>query len=140
MKLNNIIPMLATGNMDETIAFYCDVLGFEVRDKFESGGQTWWSELVRDGHALMFTQHAVDVTASGADKGFAQTTINLYLNEGVEDFHARLKDNGHDVSEMHVAFYGIKQFDLRDPTGYVIVVGQPTDEPPTVVDPAAPPF
>ncbi len=140
MSVKNIIPMLATGDMEETVAFYRDVLGFEVRDKFESGGRTWWCELVRDGQALMFTQHEVDVDAPGARAGFGQTSINLYLDESVEEFHARLKQQGVAVSELHVAFYGVKQFDLRDPTGYTLVIGQPTDEAPTVVEPGGPPF
>ena len=140
MSLKNIIPMLATGDMEETVAFYRDVLGFEVRDKFESGGRIWWCELVRDDQALMFTQHEVDVDAPGARVGFGQTSINLYLDGGVEEFHARLKEQGVAVSELHVAFYGVKQFDLRDPAGYTLVIGQPTGEPPTVVDPGEPPF
>ena len=140
MTLKNIIPMLATGDMDATIAFYVDVLRFEVRDKFESGGSVWWCELMRDGHVVMFTQHEVDVSRDGARAGFEQTTINLYLDAGVEGFHAELTAAGVEVSELHVAFYGIKQFDLRDPTGYTVVVGQPTDEAPTVVDPGSPPF
>ena len=140
MSLKNIIPMLATGDMEETVAFYRDRLGFEVRDKFESGGRCWWCEMVRDGQALMFTQHEVDVDAPGARVGFRQTSINLYVDEGVEEFHARLKEQGVAVSELHVAFYGMKQFDLRDPAGYTLIIGQPTDEPPTVVDPGEPPF
>ena len=140
MPVKNIVPMLATGDMEETIAFYRDLLGFEVRDKFESGGETWWCELVRDGQALMFTQHEVDVDAPGARAGFGQTSINLYVDEGVEEFHEHLKGLGVAVSELHVAFYGVKQFDLRDPAGYTLIVGQPTDEAPTVVDPGAPPF
>ena len=76
----------------------------------------------------------------GARGGFGQTSINLYVDESVEEFHARLKEQGVAVSELHIAFYGVKQFDLRDPTGYMLVIGQPTDEPPTVVDPGAPPF
>ncbi len=140
MPLKNIIPMLATGDMDETVAFYRDVLGFEVRDKFESGGQTHWCEMVRDGQALMFTQHEVDVDAPGARGGFGQTSINLYVDGSVEEFHARLKAQDIAVSELQVAFYGIKQFDLRDPSGYTLVIGQPTDEAPTMVEPGDPPF
>ena len=96
--------------------------------------------MVRDSLALMFTQHEVHVDAPGARVGFEQTSITLYIDESVEDFHARLKQQGVAVSELQVAFYGIKQFDLRDPTGYTLVIGQPTDEPPTLVDPGEPPF
>ncbi len=140
MKIRNVIPMLATGDMEATVRFYRDALGFELRDKFDSGGRTWWCEMMRDGHALMFTQHEVDVDAPGARAGFAQTSINVYLDSGIAEFHARLKNSGYSVSQMRVTFYRMREFDLRDPAGYTVLIGQPTDEDPTVVDPAAPPF
>lgn len=140
MKLRNILPMLATGDMDATISFYSDVLGFELRDKFESGGNIWWCEMMRDDQAIMFTQHETDVTTVGAREGFQQTSINFYLDDGVEALHAELADKGVRVSDLRVTFYRIKEFDLRDPSGYTILIGQPTDEEPTVVDPTEPPF
>lgn len=140
MKIKNIVPMLATGDMDASIAFYRDVLGFEVGDRFESGGTMWWCELARDGQSLMLTQHAVDAAQAGAREGFGQTSINVYLSDGIAALHARLVQRGVAVSDLRVTFYGIKEFDLRDPSGYTLLIGQATDEPPTVVDEHAPPF
>lgn len=140
MQVNNIIPMLATSDMDASVDFYCDILGFEVRDKFESGGTTWWCELVNNGHALMITQHEVDAKALSDRERNAQTSVNLYVDSGIEDLHARLKARGVAVSDLRVTFYRIKEFDLNDPTGYTILIGQPTDETPTVVEREEPPF
>ncbi len=140
MKIRNIIPMLATGDMEASVRFYRDTLGFEVRDRFESGGRTWWCEMMRDGAVLMFTQHEVDVQSPGARAGFGQTSINIYLDDGVEALHARLQRAGYDVSDLRVTFYRIKEFDLRDPSGYTLLIGQPSDEAPTVIDASAPPF
>lgn len=140
MRFKSVIPMLATNDMAETIRFYTEALGFEVRDKFESGGTTWWCEMVHDCSALMFTQHEVDVDKPGAREGFAQTSINFYVDRGIEDLHARLKEQGHTVSDVRVTFYGVKEFDLKDPSGYTLLIGQATDEPPTVEDPGEPPF
>ena len=132
--------MLATGDMEATVRFYRDTLGFELRDRFESGGRTWWCEMMRDGHVLMFTAHEVDVDMPGARHGFRQTSINIYLDSGIENLHARLAQGGYAVSDMRVTFYRIREFDLTDPTGYTVLIGQPTDEAPTVFEPTAPPF
>ena len=140
MKIQSIVPMLATGEIEESIRFYRDVLGFELRDKFESGGRLWWCEIARDGRSIMLTQHEVDVHAPGARSGFAQTSINVYLSEGVETLHERLVGEGRAVSELRVTFYGMKEFDLKDPSGYSVLIGEATSEPPTVVDENAPPF
>ena len=139
MKIRNIVPMLATGDMEATVRFYRGALGFELRDKFESGGHTWWCEMMRDGHAVMFTQHAVNVDVPGAREGFAQTSVNVYLDSGIEDLHARLKREGYPVSELRVTFYRMREFDLPDPSGYTVLVGQPTDDEPTVAHDSTPP-
>ncbi len=140
MKIKNIVPMLATEDMEASIRFYSETLGFELRDKFESGGRLWWCELSRDGQSIMLTQHEVDVRKAGAREGFAQTAINVYLNSGVEALHERLTGEGRAVSELRVTFYGMKEFDMRDPSGYTVLVGQETGDPPTVIDASAPPF
>ncbi len=140
MKLKNIVPMLATGDMEASIRFYRETLGFDVADRFESGGKTWWCELARDGQALMLTQHEVDVAKSGAKESFAQTSINVYLLSGIETLHERMKKDGRHVSDLRVTFYGMKEFDLRDPSGYTLLIGQATNEAPTVIDENAPPF
>lgn len=140
MKIKNIVPMLATGDMEASIRFYGETLGFELRDKFESGGRLWWCELSRDGQSLMLTQHEVDAGKAGAREGFAQTSINVYLGEGIEALHERLENERRAVSELRVTFYGMKEFDLKDPAGYTVLIGQATSDPPTVVDEAAPPF
>ncbi len=140
MKIKNIVPMLATGDMEASIRFYRETLGFEVRDRFTSGGKTWWCELARDGQTLMLTQHEVDVAKAGAREGFAQTSINVYLDSGIETLHERLSKQGQPVSDLRVTFYWMKEFDLRDPSGYTLLIGQSTNETPTVIDENAPPF
>ena len=140
MKIKNIVPMLATGDMEASIRFYRETLGFEVRDRFESGGRIWWCELARDGQALMLTQHEVDVSKPGAREGFVQTSINLYLDSGIEALHERLATQDRSISDLRVTFYGIKEFELRDPAGYTLLIGQATIEPPTVLNENVPPF
>src|SRR6185436_313209 len=115
MRIKSIVPMLAAGDMEASVAFYRDALGFAVRDKFESGGRVWWCEMARDGQSIMLTRHEVDVGKSGAKAGFEQTSINLYLDDGIEALHERLARERRGVSDLRVTFYGMKEFDLKDP-------------------------
>jgi uncharacterized glyoxalase superfamily protein PhnB len=140
MRIKGIVPMLAVGDMEASVAFYRDALGFSVRDKFESGGRVWWCEMARDGQPIMLTRHEVDAAMAGARAGFEQTSINIYLDAGIEALHERLANERRGVSELRVTFYGMKEFDLKDPVGYTLVIGQATNEPPTVVEDGAPPF
>lgn len=139
MKFLRHVPMLATGDMDVTIEFYRDALGFELGDKFESGSIIWWCEMKRDGVTLMFTQHETHIELPGAREGFDQTSVNFYVDD-VMGLHRELRAKGYEPSPVRVTFYKMKEFDLKDPTGYTLLFGQTTDEPPTVDNPKAVPF
>ena len=139
MKYMNVIPMLATEDMDVTIDFYRDALGFEQGDKFESGSVIWWCEMQRDDITLMFTQHETHTDWPGAKEGFQQTSINFYVDD-IEELYESLQQKGYEASDMRVTFYKMKEFDMKDPTGYTLLFGQPTNEPPTVEDANPAPF
>lgn len=139
IQLIRAAPMLATGDMHETIAFYQDVLGFSPGDKFESGGQISWCEMKLGSAVLMFTQHATDTHKPGAKEIFAQTTIMLYVNN-VEEIYEDLVAKNQSVSPLRVTFYGMKEFDIQDPTGYTVLIGQTTDETPTIENDETAPF
>ena len=131
IQLIRSAPMLATSDMHETIAFYRDVLGFSLGDKFESGGVISWCEMKLGSASIMFTQHETDTEAPGAKDVFAQTAIVLYVSN-VEEVYEDLVAMNQSVSPLRVTVYGMKEFDLRDPTGYTVRISQSTDEAPTI--------
>jgi uncharacterized glyoxalase superfamily protein PhnB len=51
--------------------------------------------------------------------------------EDVAALHAEIKHKGFQVSDLRVTFYGMKEFELRDPDGHILWFGQETDERPT---------
>ena len=74
-----------------------------------------------------------------AYEAFGQTALAFYVDD-VEGLYESLLAKGLEPSAMRVTFYGMKEFDLRDPTGYTLLIGQPTDESPTVEDNSDAPF
>jgi hypothetical protein len=49
----------------------------------------------------------------------------------VVGLHAEAKRKEFQVSDVRVTFYGMKEFEVRDPDGHILWFGQGTDEPPT---------
>ncbi len=139
MQLKHYAPMLATGDMNESIAFYRDLLGFTLGDTFESSGVISWCEMKLGQATLMFTQHETQTDHPGARDMFAQTTLAFYVSN-VEELYESLVNRDVEVSEMRVTFYGMKEFDLQDPTGYTLLIGESTTEAPTTQDDEAAPF
>ncbi len=50
---------------------------------------------------------------------------------------AEVKRQAFQVSELRVTFYGMKEFEVRDPDGHILWFGQETDDPPTPESPSA---
>ena len=139
LQLIRSATMLATGDMHETIAFYRDVLGFTLGDKFESSGVISWCEMRSGDSVLMFTEHETSTHESGAKEVFAQTAIALYVSN-VEEVYEDLVAKGLTVSALRVTFYGMKEFDVQDPTGYTLLIGEATSESPTIENDEQAPF
>ncbi len=139
IQLIRSVPMLATSNMHETTTFYQDILGFSPGDKFESSGVISWCEMKLDNTSLMFTQHETNTSAPGAKDIFAQTAIALYVSN-VEEVYEDLIEKGQPVSPLRITFYGMKEFDIQDPTGYTLLIGQASDETPTIENSETTPF
>ena len=59
------------------------------------------------------------------------TGLPYPVQPDVEAVHASVVAAGHDTGELHVTFYGMKEFEMLDPDGHVLVFGQATDEPPS---------
>jgi catechol 2,3-dioxygenase-like lactoylglutathione lyase family enzyme len=50
MPLRSPVPILYVTDIEKTIRFYCDVLGFRCANRFES-----WASLQRDSAEIMFS-------------------------------------------------------------------------------------
>lgn len=139
IQLKHYAPMLATGDMHETIAFYRDILGFSLGDTFESSGIISWCEMTLGPATLMFTQHETRTDHPGAQEMFGQTTIAFYVDR-VESVYESLVSKDVELSPLRVTFYGMKEFELRDPTGYTLIIGEATTESPSIENEEVAPF
>jgi lactoylglutathione lyase len=123
-----LTPNLLVASVERSLAFYVDTLGF-------SRGMT-----VPDESPFAFasvTGGAVEIffnDAVGAVKeypGFAGKPIGatgtLFIEvEGVDVLHDRIKPAVKIVMPIVTQFYGMREFAIEDPDGYVITFAEPT--------------
>lgn len=118
-RIRQISPMLAVADMDETLAFYSDVLGFEVVVK-----ATDYSIVERDGATIHFTK-AADESVMQAVRGHASIYIEVddiqAIWQRVQPFRGRCK-----ITELSERTYGMTEFHVNDPNDCLIFVGQET--------------
>ena len=119
--VKRISPMLATDNMEKTLAFYETVLGFTPTLKSPD-----YSIIERDGQTVHFQK------AAGEDvmKSMREHT-EIYLEvSGIRDLwqHVQTFKNLYRIRDLFERDYGMTEFHIADPNGCLIFVGEPTSK------------
>ena len=117
-QVKRISPMLAVANMDETVGFYCDVLGFSVVKRFPQ-----YAIVERDGATIHFMP-AADESVLQAVRGHTEIYIEVddiaTLWAHVQQFRDR-----YPIRDLVDQPYGMTEFHIGDPNDCLVFVGQP---------------
>jgi catechol 2,3-dioxygenase-like lactoylglutathione lyase family enzyme len=132
MHLQRLTPMLAVHDLERTIAFYCDELGFRCVGKF-GDPKPVWCHLERDKVDLMFNCPPMAEMAE-LPRRAKDFQIFYFYPDDVVALHTAWKAKGLPVTDLRVTTYGMKEFELRDPDDYWLWFGQGTSEPATVTE------
>lgn len=114
-----ISPMLAVANMEETLAFYQEVLGFTAKMKSAE-----YAIVERDGLNIHFmkaaSEHVMDCVRGHTEIYIEVSGIrSLWVH--VKTFQERYK-----IRELFDREYGMTEFHIGDPNGCLVFVGEPT--------------
>ena len=131
-KLEGFSPLLQVFDMPRSIAFYRDVLGFEVVDHSpeRATDDFDWAMLSFDEITLMLNttfesdQRPQALSAVHYD---VHKDVSLYFGcRDLESAYAWLQKKGVPAEEPRAAPYGMSQLYLKDPDGYVICLQWPS--------------
>jgi len=122
LGIEGLCPLLIVFDMPKSIAFYRDVLGFEVVKAAPPGDDCDWA-LLRLGAAelMLNTAYERDRRPPAADPTRIAAHIDTALYFGCPDVDAayrHLRARGLDVEPPAIRDYGMKQLYLTDPDGY----------------------
>lgn len=122
--------MLICKDVQATIDFYCNVLGFEVRDRMDDVGASGWASLNRGSVGIMLASPTY-IPSPHPKNGQLSEVLFYFYTEDVVDLRNHIVQKGYPVSDFAVRFYQMKEIELTDPEGHILIFGQDTDEPPT---------
>lgn len=115
--MQRLVPLLRTNQLDETIAFYVDILGFTCAEKNEDWG---WAAIHLDYVDIML---AVPNEHVPFEK--PQFTGSFYIPvSNVDKLWARLKDKVEVVYPIEDLEWQMREFAIRDNDGYMLQFGQ----------------
>ena len=119
VEFQAIRPVLAVNSIDDTILFYCNMLGFECVNRMDG-----WAALQKDSVEIM-------VSLPNAHEPFEKPTLtgSLYFNSSdVDALWNEIKDKATIVYPIENFFYGMREFAIRDNNGYILQFGQEIPE------------
>lgn len=118
MTFRRLTPMLRTPDLPGTLAFYRDVLGFELASGAQEHG---WLALHRDGAELMLSapnDHEGDTAPA--------FTGSLYLEVAdVDALWDAVRDHARVCYTPETFAYGMREFAIHDNNGYLLQFGTP---------------
>jgi glyoxylase I family protein len=127
ITVRGLTPLLEVFDLPTSIAFYRDVLGFEL----VSGGESWWCMLKLGEATLMlntaYEEHERPPAPEPARvRGHADTSL-YFLAPDPDEVYAHLREKGWSVTEPATTSYGMRQVSTRDPDGFQLFFLCPTD-------------
>ena len=121
-EIDGLCPLLQVFDMPKSLAFYRDLLGFEVVERSSSSDTCNWVWLKSgDAQLMLNTRYEAQDRPPSPDlaRVAAHDDICFYLGApDVDGVHAYLRDRGVAVDAPSVAPYGMKQLYLKDPDGF----------------------
>ncbi len=127
--VHEIVPLFYVQEMSRSIHFYCDQLGMTRTMSWEPDGRLKWCRLELGGAAMMLQLAEGEIAGNSANWG--QGTVFFLNCDDVDSLCSKFIDNGLQLPEIGVAFYGMKQLELVDPDGYQLCFQSPVTEPGT---------
>lgn len=127
MKLLNLVPMLNVANIDKSLEFYQNALGFEVVSD-PAAVQDWRWATIRSGYTelmLAETGHAPapkDIADPHQESNWP--AIFYFYPDDVVRLYAQVIATGYEPTALNVTHYGMREFSLIDPDGHVLSFGQ----------------
>lgn len=127
MKYQKLTPNLVVCDVAASVNFYRSVLGFQPGMTVPDAPPYVFASVVRDGVEVFFNDHkAVAEDYPPLVSRPIGGTMTLYIEvEGLDEILRGVEQaGGKIVMPVKTQFYGIREFALEDPDGWVITIAE----------------
>ena len=128
-NLKQAVPFFWVMNIEESVRYYTDGLGFKMTKHWTDEGKLRWCWLERGGAALMLQEFWKDGHHANSPSGKLGEGVSIYfICEDAIGFYREVRARGIEASNPNV---GNRMWVtmLIDPNGYKIFFESPTDAP-----------
>lgn len=121
LRLRSAAAGLTVNDIEKSVAFYRDILGFVVKERWEENGKLLGVELVAGGVSFMLSQ---DDWKKGRDRVKGEG-FRIYCTTGqhVDRIAEQIKERGGTLAqEPRTQPWGMRDFAVADPDGFKITI------------------
>jgi uncharacterized glyoxalase superfamily protein PhnB len=128
-QFSKLTPNLLVANVERSLSFYIDVLGFERGMTVPERSPFVFASVTSGAVQIFFNDAATAVkeypSFIGKPIGATGTLfIELDGSSTIDAFHDRIKPRVTVTMPLVTRFYGMREFAITDPDGYVITFAQ----------------
>lgn len=129
MVFKNLSPNLAVKDVNKTVDFYTNILGFNCIMTVPEEGQFVWAMVQADGLTIMFQElKNLAEEYSQLENLSIGGSLTFYINvTDIQKLYDKLKDKVAIIKELHKTFYGATDFAIEDCNGYILTFSQSGD-------------
>ncbi len=123
MRLTGVSPVLLVADLDRSLAFYGDLLGFDC----ERHGDPPNFAVVKRDDAILLLALAGDDERLVPHWHIVEKMWNAYVRvEDVDELYAEVRGRGCPIDySLYDAPHGFREFGVTDPDGHDVAFGQP---------------
>lgn len=134
MKFADVTPNLIVSDIDRSLRFYRDVLGFSVATTVPDAAPFVFVWLQRDGISVFLNaRDGVSEDLPGLATRPVGGTNTLFMvleaesvEAGIDALFSEVSARASVAMPLKTQFYGMREFGIEDPDGYVILFAQRT--------------
>ena len=127
MALNTLTPNLMVNDVEETLEYYTDVLGFTLLKAVPEKGKLDWAMVKRNDVVMMFQSIKSlknEMPRLQGEKPGGGLTFYIKVDR-ITELHEELYNNEVEiVSDLESTFYDTIEFSIVDVNGYVITFSE----------------
>ncbi len=123
---SSVTPNLVVADIARSVAFYRDVLGFTL-GKTVPDKPPYVFALMEHGKVTVFLNDLAEARRHpGPELRFGNTASIFFVVDDIQTLYDAVKSKTPILMPLTKQFYGMTEFSIVDPDGYVIIVAQPT--------------
>lgn len=130
MTLQKLTPNMMVEDVNQTVDFYRDMLGFKLVMTVPERGRFDWALVQRDGVEIMFqTRASLSRDVPLLQDRLLGGALTFYLDvQGVEALYEQIRNRVEIIQDLHTTFYSTREFAVQDCNGFILTfaeTGQP---------------